>query len=274
MDSLIDIQSAYQAITPRYRELRGQVAVITGAAKGIGQGIAIRLAREGMQVVAADIDQEALTLTVNSLRDLGVTPLAFHGDLSQADDISELFETSLATFGTVDLLVNNAADLQRSSLLEEHGELLALQLATNVRGPYLCSQKAAAIMRASGSGSIIHISSVGALRAHHRGLPYDVTKGAINAMTRAMAVDLGRYRIRVNAIGPGVTRTYRTKSQPGTAAYQAAAGRIPLQRFGTVADIGAMVAFLASAEASYITGQVFYVDGGITAQLSPPGQSL
>ncbi len=274
MESSMDISSAFHSITPRYDELRGQVAVITGAAKGIGQGIAIRLAREGMLVVAADIDKESLTFTTNSLKNLGGTTLAFHGDLSQADDISELFETTLESFGTADLLVNNAADLKRSSLLEKHEGLLELQLATNVRGPYLCSQKAAAVMRAAGGGSIVHISSVGAIRAHHRGLPYDVTKGAINAMTRAMAVDLGRYQIRVNAVGPGVTHTYRTKSQPGTAAYQAVAGRIPLQRFGTVADISAMVAFLASAEASYITGQVIYVDGGITAQLSPPGQSL
>ncbi len=274
MDTSIDIHNAFQSITPRYEELRGQVAVITGAAKGIGQGIAIRLAREGMRVVAADIDAESLALTANSLQDLGAQILAFHGDLSKSEDILQLFDVTLDKMQTVDLLVNNAADLQRRSLLDEHEALLDLQLATNIRGPYLCSQHAAAIMRAAGGGSIVHISSVGAIRAHHRGLPYDVTKGAINAMTHAMAIDLGRYQIRVNAVGPGVTRTHRTKAQPDDPSYQATAGRIPLGRFGTVADIGAMVAFLASTEASYITGQVFYVDGGITAQLSPPGQSL
>ena len=274
MDSSINIQSAFHSTTPRYDELHGQVAVITGAAKGIGQGIAIRLAREGMRLVAVDIDAEALAFTANALQDLGATVLSYQGDLSQAASIHQLFQLALGRMQTVDLLVNNAADLQRSSLLEEHEGLLELQLTTNIRGPYLCSQHAAAIMRAAGGGSIIHISSVGALRAHHRGLPYDVTKGAINAMTRAMAVDLARYQIRVNSVAPGVTHTYRTKAQAGTAAYRTAADRIPLRRFGTVADISSMVAFLASTEASYLTGQVIYVDGGITAQLSPPGQSL
>lgn len=266
--------TALDSIAPRYPELSGQVAVITGAAKGIGQGIALRLACEGMRVVAADIDEDSLTFTANGLRDLGAAVLAFYGDLSQADDIDRLFKATLTTFGAVDLLVNNAADLQRRSLLDEHASLLELQLATNIRGPYLCSQRAAASMAAAGGGSIIHISSVGAVRAHQRGLPYDVTKGAINAMTRAMAIDLAGYGIRVNAIGPGVTHTYRTEAETDAATYHAVAARIPLRRFGTVSDIGSMVAFLASTEASYITGQVIYVDGGITAQLSPPDVML
>ena len=113
--------------------------------------------------------------------------------------------------------------------------------------------------------------SVGAVRAHHRGFPYDVTKGAINAMTRAMAIDLGSYGIRVNAVGPGVTHTYRTDAATDAETYRATADRIPLRRYGTVADIASVVAFLASSQAAYVTGQVIYVDGGITAQLSPSG---
>ncbi len=129
-------------------------------------------------------------------------------------------------------------------------------------------------MARAGYGCIIHISSVGAIRAHHNGLPYDVTKGAINAMTRTMAVEAGRYGIRVNAIAPGVTHTYRTEAKMDAYSYQATVERIPLRRYGTISDISSLVAFLASTEASYITGQVIYVDGGITAQLSPPGQAL
>ena len=129
-------------------------------------------------------------------------------------------------------------------------------------------------MRKTGSGgNIIHISSVGAIRAHWKGLPYDVTKGAINAMTRAMAIDLAEYNIRVNAIGPGARKTYRTGSS-GNTAVQEMSNRIPLKRFGLVSEISSVTAFLASQEASYITGQVIYVDGGITAQLSPPKQWL
>lgn len=255
----------------RYPELAGGVAVITGGAKGIGRGIATRMVTEGMSVVLADVDTESLSLTANQLRDAGGTVLAFSGDLSHAGEVERLFDETEQRFRSVDLLVNNAADLRRRRLLDDHADVLDLQLATNVRSPYLCSQRAAALMRDQRSGgSIVHISSVGALRAHHRGLPYDVTKGAINAMTLAMAVDLGEYGIRVNAIGPGVTLK-RDDAQRDEEARRTTEERIPLRRSGTVEDIAAMVAFLASPESSYVTGQVIYVDGGITAQLSPPG---
>jgi 3-oxoacyl-[acyl-carrier protein] reductase len=268
-----DIDTLYRSTLPHYPELKGQVAVITGAAQGIGQGIAVRLAREEMRVVIADKDPQKLASTASSLRQLGATVLDFLGDLSQPDVIQGLFEHTIDTFQSVHLLVNNAADLQRKRLLDEHAALLDHQLATNIRGPYLCSYQAAKWMRSSGGGNIINISSVGALRAHEMGLPYDVTKGAINAMTRAMAIDLSEYNIRVNAIAPGVTHTYRWPAADHPSV-QAVLARIPLRRFGTVADISAMAAFLASSEASYITGQILYVDGGITAQLSPPGHRL
>jgi 3-oxoacyl-[acyl-carrier protein] reductase len=258
-------------MSPRYSELGGRVAVITGAAKGIGQGIALRLANEAMRVVIVDVDDASLEATAGSLREIGAAVLAVPADLSRVDDIDRVFELAMDSFGTVDLLVNNAADLERRRLLDEHAALLDVQLATNIRAPYLCSERAARIMAGSGGGGIVNISSVGSIRAHHRGLPYDVTKGALDAMTRAMAVDLGEYGIRVNAIGPGVTHTYRTDASANTPSYRETARRIPLGRFGTVADIGAAVAFLASDDAGYITGQVLFVDGGITAQLSPTG---
>lgn len=253
----------------RYPELAGKVAVVTGAAKGIGRGIAARLIAEGMSVVGADIDEAALAATVDTFRSAGGEALAFSGDLRDEAVIDRLFTETVERFSTVDVLVNNAADLRRRRLLDEHTELLDDQLAINVRSPYLCSQRAAAIMRDHGGGSIVHISSVGALRAHHRGFPYDVTKGAINALTVAMAIDLGEYGIRVNAIGPGVTLK-RDRPDDETER-RITEERIPLRRSGTVEDIAAMVAFLASSESSYVTGQVIYVDGGITAQLSPPG---
>jgi 3-oxoacyl-[acyl-carrier protein] reductase len=267
------IEHHYQSLIPRYPELQGRVAVVTGGAKGIGQGIVLRLAREGMRVAVGDIDEEALAVTASALRGLGATILAFHGDLSQPDDIRRLFTQTVDAFVSVDLLVNNAADLTRGRLLDPHEALLDHQLATNIRGPYLCSYHAAKIMSAGSGGNIVHISSVGALRAHWIGLPYDVTKGAINAMTQAMAVDLAEFGIRVNAIGPGAVRKLHTPSAEIRWAHEVT-GRIPLHRLGLISDISSMVAYLASPEASYITGQVIYVDGGITAQLSPPGQPL
>ncbi|MGD2077576.1 MAG: glucose 1-dehydrogenase [Chloroflexota bacterium] len=268
-----ELETQYQALKSRYPELRDKVAVVTGGAKGIGQGIVLRLVREGMRVVIGDIDAGSLSATALSLEQLSLPILAFEGDLSQPAVIRQLFERTVETFGRVDLLVNNAANLDRERLLNEHEELLELQLATNVRGPYLCSFHAANIMRAAGGGNIVHISSVGGIRAHWRGFPYDVTKGALDAMTRAMAIDLAEYNIRVNAIGPGATRTRRT-SPDDHPIVKEMSDRIPLGRFGLVSEISSVVAFLASSEASYITGQVIYVDGGITAQLSPPGQIL
>lgn len=269
----MQIETYFDQVTPRYPELTGQVAVVTGGAKGIGQGIVVRLAREGMRLVVADVDEESLAETTADLRRVGVETMPFYGDLGQSDTIERLFQQTKSEYGTVDLLVNNAASLERRRLLDEHEELLEEQLATNIRGPYLCSFHAAAIMRESGGGSIVHISSVGAFRAHWNGFPYDVTKGAINAMTWAMAIDLAEYNIRVNAIGPGATRTYRTPPDEHPS-IQALSARIPLGRMGSVAELASVVAFLASPEASYITGQVIYVDGGITAQLSPRGQGI
>ena len=254
----------------RYPELNQRVAIVTGGAKGIGQAIAHRLAEEGMRLVLIDRDAEALATTAAVLSGRGIDVTSVVGDLAETEVIDLLFVETRQTFGTVDLLVNNAADLERRTALDDHPELLRSQLATNVTSPYLCSQRAAKVMKDNGGGVIVNISSVGALRAHHRGLPYDVTKGAINAMTMAMAVDLGPYGIRVNGVGPGVTETYRAKKMPA-ATRDALSAKIPLGRFGTTADMAAVVAFLASDDAAYITGQVIYVDGGITAQLSPPG---
>jgi 3-oxoacyl-[acyl-carrier protein] reductase len=226
-----------------------------------------------MRLVMADIDGDSLDRAGADLERQGAEAHRFHGDLSRADDIERLFVSGFEAFGAVDLLVNNAADLRRATTLDQPPELLDQQLATNVSAPYRCSQRAAAIMKEQGRGVIVNLSSVGAIRAHHLGLPYDVTKGAINSMTQAMAIDLGPYGIRVNAIGPGATHTYRIDSVDPEIRRQVAEV-IPLRRYGTVADMAAAVAFLASDDASYITGQTIYVDGGISAQLSPPGSRL
>lgn len=269
----MDIKDAYHAITPHYPDLSGRVAVITGGAKGIGQGIALRCGREGMRIVLADRDGDSLAATTAAFREVGIAVFPFEGDLGQTAVINDLFKQTMAAFGGVDLLVNNAADLKRKHFLDEHEALFHRQVATNITGPYFCSYQAARVMRDTGGGNIVSISSVGAIRAHWQGLPYDMTKGAINAMTQAMAIDLAQYNIRVNAIGPGAIKTYRTGSS-GTTRAQEMVERIPLKRFGSINEIGAAVAFLASDESSYVTGQIIYVDGGISAQLSPPGQWL
>jgi NAD(P)-dependent dehydrogenase (short-subunit alcohol dehydrogenase family) len=271
---MIQPQSDYEGIPARYPELRDKVAIVTGSSRGIGREIALRLAREGMKVVinartAADVEATTAELLAYGAGAIGVP-----ADQGQTEGIERIFEATLDTFGTVHLIVNNAADLRRDHFFEVDEALLDSQLASNIRGPYLCAHYAARQMRDAGhGGSIIHISSVGGLRAHWRGLPYDVTKGALDAMTRAMALELAQYDIRVNGVAPGATLTERW---PDTnhPRMKAVAERIPLKRFGLGLEIGAAVAFLASDDAAYVTGQVLYVDGGITAQLHPPGQPI
>lgn len=267
------MMETYQSVRPRYPELTGQVAIVTGSSRGIGKGIAMRLAREGMKVVINGRTSETVEKTATELRALGAQVLAVPADVGCTEGVNRLFDDTLHVFDTVDVLVNNAADLRRVDFFDADERLVDRQLADNVKGPFMCAYRAAEVMRESGGGSIVHISSVGGLRAHWRGLPYDVTKGAIDAMTRAMALGLAAYGIRVNAVAPGATRTERSRP-PDDPHMQAFARRVPLGRFGLPLEIGSVVAFLASPDASYITGQVIYVDGGLTAQLHPPGQPI
>lgn len=263
----------YQSIRPRYPEFVNQVAVVTGSSRGIGLGIALRLLREGMRVVITGRVAEEVETTAADLRSIGARVLAVQADVGYTSEVDRIFEATLHAFGQVDLLVNNAADLRRAPFFDVDEEMLDAQLASNIRGPYMCSHRAAEIMRHSGAGNIIHISSVGGLRAHWQGLPYDLTKGAIDAMTRAMALDLAPFGIRVNCIAPGPIFTRGGDPSQGPWA-EAAKERVPLARLGVALDIGSAVAFLASPDASYITGQILYVDGGLTAQLTPVGQPI
>lgn len=268
----MEVRNLFNGSLPRYPEFKDEVAIVTGSSRGIGRGIAIRLAREGMKISIHGLDADEVAATHADFIESGVDAIAVASDLRETEGVDQLFEATLAAFGTVDLLVNNAADIHRKPMFEIDETMLDSQLAANIRGPYLCAQQAAIIMREKNAGNIISISSVGGLRAHWTGLPYDVTKGAIDAMTRAMALELAEFGIRVNAIAPGAIR--KENLQLNRPFIQEAIQRIPLERFGNPADIGAAVAFLASPDASYITGQVIYVDGGVTAQLSPKGQTI
>ncbi|MFC1996024.1 SDR family NAD(P)-dependent oxidoreductase [Chloroflexota bacterium] len=261
-------KTIFKTIKPRYPELKDQVAIITGSSRGIGKGIALRLAREEMHVVINGLNTDRVVGTVDEMKSIGIDALGVPANMGTTEGVEKLIAQTIEAFGRVDLLVNNAADLRRVPFFEIDEAMLDNQLAANIRGPFLSSFKAAEIMKENGGGNIIHISSVGGLRAHWPGLPYDMTKGALDSMTQAMALDLAEFGIRVNAIAPGATATEKTPS-PEDPRVQAVSKRIPLLRFGIAEEIGAVAAFLASPDASYITGQIIYVDGGLTAQLSP-----
>jgi NAD(P)-dependent dehydrogenase (short-subunit alcohol dehydrogenase family) len=268
-----ELARLYASIPARYPELRGQVAIVTGSTKGIGKGIALRLAREGMRMVVNSRTPADMETTTAELRSLGADVIGVAADHGISADVDRLFGETLKAFGTVDVLVNNAADLSRSTFFEVDEAWLDRELSANVRGPFLCARHAARIMREKRSGSIIHISSVGGLRAQWSGLPYGITKGALDAMTRVMAIDLAQYGIRVNCVAPGATYT-EAWGPIDSPWIKDVAQRIPLGRLGTPLEMGAAVAFLASPDASYIVGHVMYVDAGITVQLSPRGQDI
>ena len=264
------IESATHHITAVFPDLAGKTAIITGANRGIGKGIAEFLGRQGMKLVlTARSEPEGLACT-RELQECGVEALWVTADVSCAEDAEQVFQSALDRFGHVDLLVNNAANLHSKTFLELDHEQYAASFERNVRIVYHLSFLAAHHMAERHAGSIIHISSVGGLRAHRGLAGYDASKGAMNALTRSMAVDLAPSGIRVNAVAPGATAS-RPMTPENKAFRKKQASGIPLGRLGTCEEIGAMTAFLASDAGAYITGQIIYVDGGLTTQLTPPG---
>jgi len=252
--------------SPCYPDLKGQVALVTGAGTGIGRGIALRLAAEGMMVAICGRRPEPLAETAELITARGGEAFARPGDVGNPEDVARLFDSIVARFGPVDALVHNAMLMKMVPFDKLTSELWEEAFATACRGAYLLSRLAVPEMKAHQRGGIVMISSVGGLRAHLPGLPYDATKGALDSMVRAMGIDLAPDGIRVNGVAPGSTLTRREIT-----ASNLRNEKVPLRRDGSPAEVGATVAFLLSHQSSYITGQVIYVDGGITAQLSLPG---
>ncbi len=244
------------------RRLEGKVAVVTGAGGGIGRGIAERFAREGARVVVNDVDGAAAAEVANA-----IDAVAIAADVSSATDVDRLFDTAIAELGGVHVLVNNAGliDVERH-FLDADEAWWDRVLAVNLKGQFLCSLRAAKWMARNGGGAIVNLSSGGA-RAAHRGMAaYDASKGGVEAMTRALALDLGPYGIRVNALAPG------SVDVRGFTAEEAAerGETIPLGRVGTPEDMAGVALFLASDDARYVTGVAISVDGGLIAQQRSP----
>jgi 3-oxoacyl-[acyl-carrier protein] reductase len=245
----------------------GKVAIVTGAAHGIGHAIAERFGAEGATVVVCDVNTEAAHAVAAGINNAGGKAVAIVTDVSAREDVDGLFDETLQRFGAVDILVNNAGltNTERH-FLEGDEEWWDRIHAVNLKGTFLCGLRAAKHMAPRGDGVIINVSSGGATRAHRGNAAYDATKGGIEALTRAMAVDLAPYGVRVNALIPGSIDTRgmspETKHERGAA--------IPMGRVGETADMAGPAVFLASDDAAYITGHMLAVDGGILAAMRSP----
>lgn len=254
----------------RFPDLAGTTALISGGERGIGQGIAAFLGRQGMNVMIAGVSAEEGAAAQAGYDREGLNVHWLQADVSRPDEVSRAVSSTIDRFGSIDLLVNNAVRQKMADFLDYDDEIWESVFETNMRMVYNLCRTVGAHMTDSGVGNIVNISSVGAVRAHRKSVAYDATKGAVDAMTRALAVDLAPAGIRVNAVAPGAIMN-RPMAEHERQYRERQANGIPLGRVGNVTDVAAAVGFLASEAASYITGQTIYVDGGLVSQLTPPG---
>jgi NAD(P)-dependent dehydrogenase (short-subunit alcohol dehydrogenase family) len=248
--------------------LAGKVAVVTGAGRGIGLAIARRYAAEGAKVVLSDIVSETVEQAAADLRDEGYEALAVVADAGLAADVDALFATTVSTYGTVDILVNNAAlTSDQRHFFNGDEEWWDKFLRINLKSQYLCTDRAARIMAHHGGGSIINMSSGGGTRAHRGMSAYDAAKGGTEALTRTSAVELGPYGIRVNTLVPGLIATFAGESEESL---QQRHDTVPMGRGGVPEDLAGPAVFLASDDAAYVTGSALVVDGGLLVQQRSP----
>lgn len=246
-------------------DLTGKKALVTGGSRGIGQGVALALAKQGADVaINFHAKAQEAEVVVASIKALGRDSFAVQADVSDLESIKKMFEEIKNKWVKLDILVNNAGILQAKPFEEISGEDWEKMINTNLRGQYFCTQEAVKLM--SQGGRIVNIASIssgGVGIAYPQISHYTTSKGGVVGMTEALAVELGPKGINVNAIAPGGIETDMTKDMlTDEKIKQAMLAQIPKRRMGRPEDIGAAAAFLASNEADYITGTVLYVDGG------------
>lgn len=241
-------------------KLTNKVAIVTGATQGIGLACAERLVADGARVMLVDIKPEG----AEAAAALGEAARFFCADVSQKADVDALVAATLAAFGQIDILVNNAGVTHAADFLDLHEDDFDRVLRINLKSMFLCGQAVARHMVGRRSGTIINMSSVNAELAIPNQVPYVVSKGGINQLTKVMALNLAPHGVRVNGIGPGTILTELAKkavlSSPESR--HTILSRTPLGRCGEPAEVAAIASFLASDDASYMTGQTLYVDGG------------
>jgi NAD(P)-dependent dehydrogenase (short-subunit alcohol dehydrogenase family) len=252
--------------------LRDRIALVTGAGSGNGKAIALRLARDGATLVLTDVAEKPLGAVRDQVRTLGRPCLGVVGDVADVAGTEAAIRGTVERFGRLDILVNNAGIIRISPFPDSTEEDWDRIMAVNARGLYFAMQAAARVMRLQGSGRIINIASVAGIEAKTLSPPYAASKGAVITLTKAAARALAQHQVTVNAVAPGLIDTpfneridYELGVKQGLAPgeFLRQRGRdIPLGRMGTADDVAGVVAFLASPDAAYITGETIIVSGG------------
>lgn len=251
-------------------DLSGKSAIVTGGAKGIGYGIAYRLAEAGSSVLIADIDEEAAQSATQQITDKGFRAEALRVDVSSEEDVKRMVAACKDNFGSLDILVNNAGIFPPVPVAQMTEDQFEKVMHVNLRGVFLTTKYAAEIMKPQGGGKIINITSIDALHPSMVGLAhYDASKHGVWGFTKNAALELAEHKIWVNAVAPGGISTpgvaamsQGTSAEQMEASNKAFMAKIPMRRMGEPDEIGMVVLFLASEMSSYMTGEQIVVDGG------------
>jgi NAD(P)-dependent dehydrogenase (short-subunit alcohol dehydrogenase family) len=247
--------------------MTGRTAIVTGAASGIGRATAMLLAAEGGAVVVADLDAAGASATAAAIEAAGGRARAVTADVTDSDACRHLVEVAITELGGLDVVVNSAGIIRRADVVGTSEHDWDAVMAVNVRSIFLLGKHAIPVMAAAGRGSIVNIGSGWGLKGGGNAVSYCASKGAVVNMTRAMAIDHGPAGIRVNCVCPGDTDTPLLRSEArqlgvDEAAFLVESAERPLARLGTPEDIAKAVLYLASDEASWVTGSILVVDGG------------
>ncbi|MBT3535935.1 MAG: SDR family oxidoreductase [Rhodospirillaceae bacterium] len=241
------------------KRLEGQSALVTGAAAGIGRAIAVRLASEGARVLVADINGEGAAETA---REIGASASVCHVDVTQRSSIAAMVAEAVARHGRLDVTVSNAGIMDRMPFLEMTDDFWNKVIGLNLSGAFMCGQESARQMVSQGGGGrIVFVASNSGLFGGRGRAAYGASKAGLMNLTQSMAIELAEHNIRVNAVGPGPTKT---RDDQGEVPPPSVMARMPMARFGDPQEVAAVAAFLAAEESSFVTGHTYFADGGYT----------
>ena len=245
------------------KRLDGQSALVTGAGNGIGRAIAVRLAAEGAHVLVGDIDEAAAGETTAAINDAGEAATAWSVDVTKRASIAAMVTHAVSLCGRLDVAVSNAGIMDRMPFLEMTDHFWNKVLELNLSGAFMCGQEAARQMVAQdgGGGRIVFVASNSGLFGGRGRAAYGASKAGLMNLTQSMAIELYEHDIRVNAVGPGPTKTREIQGEVPPPSVMA---RMPMARFGQPEEIAAVAAFLAVEESSFVTGHIYFADGGYT----------